>query len=113
MLEEVLDLFESMLSLLANIQRKLHHFNLLIDFTNLGPGTCDTIKAQVNQSITSGWPNAKVFPSLGVAEFFRWSVARDFTLLRLTPDFQELPSAGKKRKLIIPLSKYHLMFLES
>jgi hypothetical protein len=112
-LEEVLDLFKSVLSLLANIQRKLHHFNLLIDFTNLGPGTCDTSKTQVNRSITSGWPNVKAFPSLGVAEFFRWSVARDFTLLRLTPNFQGLPSAGKRRKLIIPLSKSNLMFLES
>jgi hypothetical protein len=65
-LDELLDLFESVLSLLAKIQRKLHHFNLLIDFTNLGPGTCDTIKAQANRSITSGcWPNVKFFPSLG------------------------------------------------
>jgi hypothetical protein len=111
--EEVLDLFESVLSLLAKIQRKLHHFNLHIDFTNLGPGTCDTIKAQENRSITSGWLNVNIFLSLGVVEFFRWSVARNFTLLRLTPDFQELPSAGKRRELIIPLSKCHLIFLES
>jgi hypothetical protein len=59
--EEVLDLFESVLSLLAKIQRKLHHFNLLIDFTNLGHGTCDTIKAQENRSITLGWLNVNIF----------------------------------------------------
>jgi hypothetical protein len=94
--KKVLDLFEGVLSLIAKIQRKLHHFNLLIDLTSLGPGTCDTIKAQVNRSITSSWPNVKIFPSLGAVEFFRWPVARGFTLLSLTPDFQELPSAGKR-----------------
>jgi len=106
-------IFSRMCCLLAKIQWKLHHFNLLIDPTSLGPGTCDTIKAQINRSIPSSWPNVKIFPSLGVVEFFRWSVPRGFALLSLTPDFQELPSAGKRRNVSLPLSKYHLMFLES
>jgi hypothetical protein len=61
--EEVSDLFESVLSLLDKIQRKLHYFNL-IDFTNLGPGTCDTIKAQINRFITSGWLNVNKYFSI-------------------------------------------------